>query len=130
MFKKLLNAIVNPISVEITKKNQAPANENSETVVRPYTPQDNEEITRLLTNFDNVSLMNHIITLEKVVVNLSSKIEIQSGVIVKQSEILRDMHASLEEILFLFEAAASKPMPLTAGNEDNVIEHSKKTDLN
>lgn len=111
------------------------AAKNKPSVVKPYTSQDNEEITKLLTNFDNVTLMTHITTLEKVVVKLTTKVEVQSGVIVRQSEILRDMHGSLEEILHLLETAtstetASKPITAQLSREDVSSVQNKKTNLN
>jgi hypothetical protein len=107
---------------------------NEPSIIKPYTSQDNEEITKLLTNFDNATLMTHITTLEKVVVKLTTKVEVQSGVIVRQSEILRDMHGSLEEILHLLETAtsaetASKPIATQLSREDSSLQN-KKTNLN
>jgi len=135
MFKKILNAIINPAAEKNSNKNEA-APGSEQMIVRPYTSQDNEEISKLLTNFDTATLMVHIATLEKVVVNLVAKVEMQSGVIVRQSEILRDMHGSLEEILNLLETATSSPQASTSSvashqkREDAPIAQIKKTNLN
>ena len=112
MFKKILNAIINsPVEENSNKIEAAPDSEQM--IVRPYTPQDNEEISKLLTNFDTATLMTHIITLEKVVVNLASKVEMQSELLCTQSSFIKDMHSTLEEVLY--ELSKQKP------NSDNVV---------
>lgn len=135
MFKKILNAIVNPIAEENSTKDKSQSN-NEPAIIRPYTSQDSEEITKLLTNFDNATIMTHIMMLEKVVVNLVAKNEIQSNVIVRQSEILRDMHGSLEEILHLLESASSSSTSSNTSSvqhktrEEAPVAHNKKSGLN
>lgn len=133
MFKKILNAIVNPIAEENSTKNKIQPN-TEQAIIKPYTSQNNEEITKLLTNFDNVTIMTHIMMLEKVVVNLVAKNEIQSNVILKQSEILKDMHGSLEEILYIIDVASSSASSNSSVqhkvSEDVLATHNKKNGLN
>ena len=128
-----MNAIIN-LSAEENSTKETPNGYHKKTTIYPYSAQDNEEISKLLTNFDTATLMTHITTLEKVVINLATKVEVQSGVIVRQSEILRDMHGSLEEILHLLETAtsaetASKPIATQLSREDSSLQN-KKTNLN
>lgn len=133
MFKKILNAIVNPTVEENSTKNKTQPNIEP-AIIKPYTSQDSEEITKLLTNFDNATLMTHITMLEKVLVNLTQRVEAQSNVIVRQSEILRDMHGSLEEILNLLENASSNSASNSSvqhkTREEAPVAHIKKNGLN
>jgi len=132
MFKKIIATILNKTE-EGTKKIEAP----SIIVpgkVRPYAPQDNEEITKLLTNFDNAALMAHITTLEKVVANLCAKVEIQSGVIARQSEILKEFHTTIEELIQVIDVATSNSKQSRSvspiNREETLSVHNKKNGLN
>lgn len=132
MIKKILNVIVNPTAEENSTNNKTQPN-TEPTIIKPYTSQDSEEIIKLLTNFDNETLVTHITVLEKIVIGLSQRMEIQSEVICRQSEILRDMHASIEEMIYAIDIATtntSQRDTVPSTHEDPIITHNKKNSLN
>ena len=65
--------------------------------------EGSEELTKRLKEFDNQALQNKIGTLEKVVTFLAQKIEVQSEVIRRQSDAIKQMHLAVEEIAHVFE---------------------------
>lgn len=64
---------------------------------------DSEELTNRLKQFDNQTLQNKIENLELVMKFLAQKIEIQTNVICKQSEAIKDLNTALEELSFAYE---------------------------
>lgn len=66
--------------------------------------EGSEELTRRLKEFDNQALQNKIGMLEKVVTFLAQKIEVQSEVIRRQSDAIKQMHLAVEEIANVFDS--------------------------
>ncbi len=64
-----------------------------------------EELTNRLKEFDNQALLKKVEVLEKALTFLANKIEVQSEVIRRQSEAIKDIHTTIEEIANVFEAA-------------------------
>ncbi len=62
------------------------------------------ELNDRLKEFDNQALQNQVKTIEKVVTFLAQKIEVQSEVIRRQSDAIKDIHTTIEEIASVFEA--------------------------
>jgi hypothetical protein len=54
------------------------------------------ELNDRLKEFDNQALQSQVKTLEKVVTFLAQKIEVQSEVIRRQSDAIKDIHTTIE----------------------------------
>jgi len=90
--------------------------------------ESSEELTNRLREFDNQALMKKVEVLEKVMTFLANKIEVQSEVIRRQSEAIRDIHTTIEEIASVFEAA-QKAVDMNAAHqhdEDDDVEDGEK----
>jgi biotin-(acetyl-CoA carboxylase) ligase len=112
MLKKLVNLFVEnptPNLLDVTKEN----------------------LEERLKEFENEALQNRIKTLEKAVVFLSQKIEVQTEVIRRQGEALKDIHTTIEEIANIFDTVQK----INNGNieediEDDLEENSGKKYVN
>jgi hypothetical protein len=67
--------------------------------------EDSEELANRLKEFDNQTLIKKVEVLERALTFLAKKIEVQSEVIRRQSDAVRDIHITIEEIANVFEAA-------------------------
>lgn len=90
-----------------------------------------EELTNRLKEFDNQALLKKVEVLEKALTFLANKIEVQSEVIRRQSEAIRDIHTTVEEIANVFEAAQKVVNMNTShqhdeDDEDDEIKKEKK----
>lgn len=65
--------------------------------------EGSEELTRRLKEFDNQALLDKIGMLEKVMTFLAQKLEVQSEVIRRQTEAIKQMNLTIEEIGNVFE---------------------------
>lgn len=84
---------------------------------------DSEELTNRLKQFDNQTLLEKIENLELVMTFLAQKIEVQSNVICKQSDAIRELNMAVEEMSYAFE----KPnMTTVHKDEDEEDEDSNK----
>jgi hypothetical protein len=66
--------------------------------------ESSEELTRRLKEFDNQALQNQIKMLEKVVTFLAQKVEVQSEVLRRQTDAIKELNTTIEEIANVFEA--------------------------
>lgn len=76
-----------------------------------------------LKEFENENLLAKIALLEKVVSFLTQKIEIQSEVLRRQSEAIKDIHVTIEEIANFFETIQNV-------NVINVVDEDHEDDSN
>lgn len=90
--------------------------------------EGSEELTRRLKEFDNQALQNQIKMLEKVVNFLAQKIEVQSEVIRRQSDAIKQIHLTLEEIANVFETVqkATVIKQKEDDDDDDETDHTKK----
>ncbi|NBP56963.1 hypothetical protein EBU71_10630 [bacterium] len=78
--------------------------ETKETVkILSVTTENSEELTNRLKQFDNQVLLEKIENLELVITFLAQKIEIQTNIVCKQSDAIREINTSLEEMAFAYE---------------------------
>lgn len=84
-----------------------------------------EDLTKRLKEFDNQALQNKINMLEKVMTFLAQKIEVQSEVIRRQSDAIKQMHLTLEEIAHVFETV--QKATVINNNEDDDDDEEKET---
>jgi hypothetical protein len=92
--------------------------------------EGSEELTRRLQEFDNQALQNKIGMLEKVVTFLAQKIEVQSEVIRRQSDAIKQMHLTLEEIAHVFETVQKATVINQNEDDDDDEETETKKYLN
>ena len=92
--------------------------------------EDSEELTRRLKEFDNQALQDKIGMLEKVMTFLAQKIEVQSEVIRRQSDAIKQMHLAVEEIANVFEAVQKATVINKNEDDDDDEETETKKYLN